>query len=224
MASVFKSRSVIPGTNTAQAEVFNWEDVTARAKQYLDTVREQAQQLLRETQSECDQIRALAQQEGLKNSQSHIEKMAHQLASQISNDQIQQTTHSVNRFCLELENATEQWLRQWQHETIALAIAIAEKLLVRQVESDPTILLDWIQDSVRLVAGQKNITIRIHPEDAQRLSEPLSEFINSTSPNAQIQVAEDVAVGQFGVILQTEETTIDRTIRTQLRRLMDELT
>ena len=224
MASVFKSRSVMPGTNTAQAEVFNWEDVTTRAKQYLDTVREQAQQLIRETQSECDKIRSLAQQEGLKNSQSQIEKMAHQLASQMSNDQIEQTTHSVNRFCLELENATEQWLRQWQHETIALAIAIAEKLLVRQVESDPTILLDWIQDSVRLVAGQKNITIRIHPEDAQRLSEPLSELINSTSPNAQIQVAEDVAVGQFGVILQTEETTIDRTIRTQLRRLMEELT
>ena len=50
MASVLKSKSFTLGTNTAQTEVFNWEDVASRAKQYIDTVREQAQQLLRDSQ------------------------------------------------------------------------------------------------------------------------------------------------------------------------------
>jgi flagellar assembly protein FliH len=223
MASVFKSRSVMPGANTAQAEVFNWEDVATRAKEYLETVRAQAQQLLRDSQSECERIKAQAQQEGLKSSQSHVEKMAHQMAEQLASERAKQTMETVEHFCAELESATEKWLRQWQHETIGLSIAIAEKLLVRQIESDPTILLDWIHDSVRLVAGQRSITLRMHPEDAERLSDSLTQLINSAGPNTQIQIAEDVGVGRFGVILQTDDTTIDRTIRTQLRRLMEEL-
>jgi flagellar biosynthesis/type III secretory pathway protein FliH len=223
MASVFKSRAIPSGSNTAQAEVFNWEDVASRAKEYLDTVRQQAQQLIKESQAECERIRAQAQQDGLKSGQGQVEKMAQQLANQLASEKAQQSTQSVDRFCKELEAATEQWLRQWQHETIALAIAIAEKLLIRQIESDPTILLDWIQDSIRLVAGQKNITIRLHPEDAERLSEGLSYIINSSGPNAQVQVSEDVEVGRFGIVLQTDDTQIDRTLRTQLRRLMEEL-
>ncbi|MCU0711122.1 MAG: FliH/SctL family protein [Pirellula sp.] len=223
MAVVFKSRAVVPGANTVQAEVFNWDDVTERAKEYLDTVRQQAQHLLKESQAECDRIRNLAQQEGLKSSQSQIQSMAQQKAQEIAAETLRQTSESVQRFCSELESATSQWLRQWQHETITLAIAIAEKILVRQMESDPTILLDWIQDSVRMVSGQRNLTLRLHPDDAARLSEPLTQIMESSGPGVQLQVAEDVAVGRFGVILQTEDTTIDRTMKTQLRRLMEEL-
>jgi flagellar biosynthesis/type III secretory pathway protein FliH len=36
-------------------------------------------------------------------------------------------------------------------------------------------------------------------------------------------VVEDVAVGKFGVILQTPDTTIDRSLQTQLKRLVEEL-
>ncbi len=223
MAVVFKSRAVVPGANTVQAEVFNWDDVTERAKEYLDTVRQQAQLLLKESQAECDRIRNLAQQEGLKSSQSQIQSMAQQKAQEIAAETLRQTSESVQRFCAELESATSQWLRQWQHETITLAIAVAEKILVRQMESDPSILLDWIQDSVRMVSGQRNITLRLHPDDAARLSEPLTQIMESSGPGIQLQVAEDVAVGRFGVILQTEDTTIDRTMKTQLRRLMEEL-
>ncbi len=223
MASVFKSRSIPRGANTAQAEVFNWEDVASRAKTYLDTVRQQAQQLVVASQAECEVIRTKAEQEGLKTSQTQLEQMAHAMAVKLAEERSQQTSDCIARFCEELETATEQWLRQWQHETIALSIAIAEKLLVRQIESDPTILLDWIHDAVRLVAGQRNITIRIHPEDAERISEGLAHIVNTSGPNAMIQVSEEVEVGRFGVILQTDDTVIDRTIRTQLRRLMDEL-
>ena len=223
MVSIFKSRAIKPGANTAQAEVFNFEDVTSRAKEYLDSVRLQAQQLIRESQAESDRIREKALSDGMQTSQMQIEQRAASLAQQIAHENSQQTTSSIETFCTELERATEQWLRQWQHETVALSIAIAEKLLIRQIESDPAILLDWIQDAVRLVAGQRKITIRLHPDDAQRLSEGLAYLVSSAGPNAQIQVAEDVDVGRFGVVLQTEDTTIDRTIRTQLRRLMEEL-
>ena len=223
MASVIKSNAFTLGTNTAQTEVFNWEDVASRAKQYIDTVREQAQQLLRESQVECTRIQALAKEEGTRLGENQVERLAMQMAGQIAEKRVQEAASSVKVLCEDLEAATQQWLRQWQHETITLAIGISEKILSRQIESDPSILISWIEDSVRLIQGQRQILLRIHPEDAARLTTALSELIEDMQPSVEIQVVEDVAVGKFGVILQTPDTTIDRSLQTQLKRLVEEL-
>lgn len=223
MASVLKSKSFTLGTNTAQTEVFNWEDVASRAKHYIDTVREQAQQLLRESQLECTRIQIQAKEEGTRLGESQVERLAMQMAGQIAEKRVQEAARSVKTLCEDLEAATQQWLRQWQHETITLAIGITEKILAKQIESDPSILISWIEDSVRLIQGQRQILLRIHPEDAQRLSTALSELVDDMKPSVEIQVVEDVAVGKFGVILQTPDTTIDRSLQTQLKRLVEEL-
>ena len=152
-----------------------------------------------------------------------VERLAMQMAGQIAEKRVQEAARSVKTLCEELEAATQQWLRQWQHETITLAIGITEKILARQIESDPSILISWIEDSVRLIQGQRQILLRIHPDDAQRLSTALSELVDDMKPSVEIQVVEDVAVGKFGVILQTPDTTIDRSLQTQLKRLVEEL-
>ena len=223
MANVLKSKTFSLGTNTAQTEVFNWEDVASRAKQYIDTVREQAQQLLQESKIECARMQVQAKEEGTRLGENHVERLAMQMAGQIAEKRVQEAAQSVKSLCEDLETATQQWLRQWQHETITLAIGISEKILARQIESDPSILISWIEDSVRLIQGQRQIVLRIHPEDAQRLSSALSELVDDMKPSVEIQVVEDVAVGKFGVILQTPDTTIDRSLQMQLKRLVEEL-
>ncbi|MEQ1827614.1 MAG: FliH/SctL family protein [Pirellula sp.] len=223
MASVFKSKTLQLGANTAQTEVFNWEDVAARAKQYIDTVREQAQRLLDDSRVECNRIKAEAREEGIRGGESHVERLAMQMAEQIAEKRVQEAAKSVRTLCENIEQATYEWLRQWQHETISLSIAISEKLVARQIESDPTILLDWIEESVRMVQGQRQIQLRIHPEDAQRLSSALNELVEDMSPSLNIQVTEDTSVGRFGIVLETPDTTIDRTLNTQLKRLQEEL-
>jgi flagellar assembly protein FliH len=223
MASVFKSRAIPPGVNTAQTEVFNWEDVAVRAKAYLETVREQAQKLLQDSRAECDQLRTKAREEGLRAGEDQVERLAKQMAAQIADKRVHEAATSVRILCTDLESATQQWLRQWQHETITLAIAIAEKLISRQIDSDPAILIEWIEDSVRMVQGQRQILLRIHPEDAQHLSIALSDLVEGMNPSMEIQVTEDVSVGKFGLVLQTPDTTIDRSLQTQLKRLAEEL-
>ena len=223
MANVLKSKTFSLGTNTAQTEVFNWEDVASRAKQYIETVREQAQQLLQESKIECARMQVQAKEEGTRLGENHVERLAMQMAAQIAEKRVQEAAQSVKSLCEDLETATQQWLRQWQHETITLAIGISEKILARQIESDPSILISWIEDSVRLIQGQRQIVLRIHPEDAQRLSSALSELVDDMKPSVEIQVVEDVAVGKFGVILQTPDTTIDRSLQMQLKRLVEEL-
>jgi flagellar biosynthesis/type III secretory pathway protein FliH len=149
--------------------------------------------------------------------------MAEQLATKLAAEKVQHAAQSIQQICNDLEEATQQWLREWQHETVAIAIGIAEKLVARQMESDPSILLKWIEDTVRLIHSQRKITIRLHSEDAMILSGPLSEMLESTLPNTEIQLIDDPSVSRFGAVIQTAETTIDRSLAVQMKRLEQEL-
>jgi flagellar assembly protein FliH len=223
MATVLKSRQLQDGLNTAQAEVFNWEDVASRANHYLESIKEEARLMLENCEKECSTLRDKARQEGIDAGESQVERLAEQIASRLAADKVHHATQAIQQICNDLEEATKRWLREWQHETVSIAIAIAEKLVARQIESDPSILLKWIEDTVRLIHSQRKITIRLHTEDAMILSGPLSEMLESTLPNTEIQLIDDPSIGRFGAVIQTADTTIDRSLAVQMKRLEQEL-
>jgi flagellar biosynthesis/type III secretory pathway protein FliH len=74
-----------------------------------------------------------------------------------------------------------------------------------------------------MVHTHKKITIRLHSEDAMILSHALPELLERASTEMEIQVIDDPSVGRCGAIIQTADTTIDRTLATQLKRLEQEL-
>jgi flagellar assembly protein FliH len=223
MATVLKSRQLQDGMNTAQAEVFNWDDVAGRAKEYLESIKAEARAILENCRKQCEALRENAKKEGIGAGEAHVERLAQQMANQLAADKVHHATQSIQQICTDLEAATKQWLREWQHETIAIAIGVAEKLIARQVEADPTILLRWIEDAVRMVHAQKKVIIRLHAEDAMILSDSLAGILENTLPNSEIQIIEDPAVGRFGAIIQSADTTIDRSLAIQMKRLEQEL-
>jgi flagellar biosynthesis/type III secretory pathway protein FliH len=189
----------------------------------LDGVRQQARAILEQCQQECEAIRETTKQQAIDEGQAIIDQLARQQAEQIAEERITQVLSRVDTLCEGLEQATEEWLRNWQHETVSLAIKIAEKLLVRQIESDPTILLTWIEDMVKLVQGQRRMIIKLSSHDAMQLSGVLSELIERLSPGVEFQVIEDASFSSGSVVLETPETTLDRSLKTQLERLQQEL-
>ena len=189
----------------------------------LDGVRQQARAILEQCQQECEAIRETTKQQAIEEGQAIIDQLARQQAEQIAEERITKVLSRVDTLCEGLEQATEEWLRNWQHETVSLAIKIAEKLLVRQIESDPTILLTWIEDMVKLVQGQRRMVIKLSSHDAMQLSGALSELIERLSPGVEFQVIEDASFSSGSVVLETPETTLDRSLKTQLERLQQEL-
>jgi len=189
----------------------------------LESVRQQARSILEQCQRECEAMRETTKQQAIEEGQAIIDRLARQQADQIARERVQEVLTRVDTLCEALELATEDWLRNWQHETVSLAIKIAEKLLVRQIESDPTILLTWIEEMVRLVQGQRRIVIKLSTQDAMQLAEALPELIARLSPGVEFQVVEDPAFSVGSVVLETPETTLDRSLKTQLDRLQQEL-
>ncbi len=189
----------------------------------IDSVMAQARAILEQCQKDCQQLRDAARKQAVEEGRAVIDQLAQQRADTLVSEQMTDVVARVDAICTALENATQQWLRQWQHETVSLAIKIAEKLLVRQIESDPTILLQWIEEMVRLVQGQKQLTIRLSSADALKLSDALPALIQRLSPGVDFQIVDDPTMDSCSVVIETPETTLDRSLKTQLDRLQQEL-
>jgi flagellar assembly protein FliH len=223
MATVLKSRLIQHGDNTASVEVFNWEDVAAKAKAYLAEVRSQAAAILEQAKSESEKLCREAEQQGRTSGMNEVQQQAEKLATKLTTERVGKATQSIHSLADELEQATQQWLRQWQHETVPLAVAIAERLVHRQIDVDPTILLDWLQESVRMIQSDVKLELRIHPEDVRSLGESLSDFIAQQQGRNTIMLVEDASIERHGMVLRTSETTIDQRLSKQLERLREEL-
>lgn len=223
MATILKSKNIADGTNVGQIEVFNWEDVASRAKQYLATVREQASQLLKSASDEAQKIRQYAQEQGRAAGQGDLQATAQSMANQIADERIQNATKNMEVLADQLELSTHQWLRQWQHETVPLAIAIAERLVHRQIEIDPTILLNWLSDSVRLLQGNQTVQLRMHPDDIANLGSGLEKILENIRSQMPIELVSDTEIERHGLVMRTAETLLDQQLKTQFERLREEL-
>lgn len=218
MASILKPKSLF-GSKPAELA----QEKESSAQLSVDSVTAQARAILEQCQRDCQQLRESARREAVEEGRAVIDQLAEQRAESLVNEKLTDVVARVDSICTALESATQQWLREWQHETVSLAIKIAEKLLVRQIEADPTILLHWIEEMVRLVQGQRQLTIKLSSADALKLSDALPALIERLSPGVDFQIVDDPTMEACSVVLQTPETTLDRMLRTQLERLQQEL-
>lgn len=223
MASILKSRHFVEGINTAQAEVFNWEDVASRAKLYLETVKQEGHRLLAEAREEATRIREAATANGVADGQSQLEKQSLDLAQKMAREQVTQAMATLQQFSQQLEQTTQHWLRQWQHETIPLAIAIAEKLVARQIESDPEILMQWIEETIRLCHNANKKRLRMHPNSIARLQPALDEWLAEYRRSHALELVPDEKIHETGVVLESSDGVIDMQLPNQLARLREEL-
>ena len=234
MASILKPKSFFgPRTTTAETEAIvpaiGSQNASPNPKNpgalvsSSEPMIAQARAILEQCQRDCEQLRETTRREAVEEGRAVIDQLAKQRAEILVEERISDIVARVDSICLALENATQQWLREWQHETVSLAIKISEKLLVRQIESDPTILLQWIEEMVRLVQSQRRMTIKLSSADAMKLSEALPALIERLSPGMEFQIIDDPNLEDCSVVLQTPDTTLDRSLRTQLERLEQEL-
>ncbi len=223
MASVIKPRSLPPGVSLQKIEEFNWEDVLSKARGHLEQVRQQAQVIIEEAKKNAEVIRQTAREEGKKAAQNDLTAMAQQQASTIAEERVNTSFKSLESLTEQLEDVTEQWLRQWQHETIPLAIVIAERLVRRQIDIDPSILLQWIADGVNLARAEQNLQIRIHPNDRQLLGPRLDTFVSKIGQKQKIDLVEDDSVQSPGVVLSSDDLEIDAQLVSQLDRIVEEM-
>lgn len=221
MATIIRRNSPAEETSgrPLQSVAFNFEDMNDRANEYLETVRREAAKIVQQAHQQAEQVRRQAEAAGRA---AAIEAAQKALDEKIA-DRLNNFVVALDRLVAETEEAKAEWLRRWEQSAVAVAAAIAQRVIRRELQQQPEISLEWVRESLRLAAGAAEVTLHLNPSDYDLLGGGADQLARSLGKLAPTRIVSDPEVSAGGCVVQTSLGRIDQQIESQLARIQEEL-
>jgi flagellar assembly protein FliH len=217
-------------TKVFQAEVLRLQDVEAEAQRTLDDARHQAEAILAEARARAERLRPEAHRAGLEAGRAEGLKSGLELGRTQAFEQARadfavqhaSLAAALAEALARFEAQRRSLLSQMERDVVALAGAIADRVIKRAVDVDPACVADNVREALQLIASRNRLEIRLHPQDLEQAR----RFAEDLWPAQQFQAVgfvPDETVGRGGVLLRTAGGQVDATIETQWMRILDEI-
>lgn len=133
----------------------------------------------------------------------------------------------VEKSAADIENFKEQFsafmnARKDVFEYIApdileISVDIAKRIIKKELESDPQVLLNMIVDVLKSVSkNEPKVTIKVNPQSAQFVKDTIPNLTYEFGIDSKINIVADPAIEDGGCILQTNNGIVDVSIDTQM--------
>ena len=110
-----------------------------------------------------------------------------------------------------------------EKDVVELALKVAAKILSRDLERDPALVLEIVANCTEAARSSKAMIIKVHPDDGKLLREKKPRLIELIGRAVDIAIRDDAEVEKGGCVITTEYGTIDGQIRTQVEMLRNVL-
>lgn len=230
-----KAMSVVRNTQAAsllrEAIVLDLGDLRRQAEEMRRKAHREAQEVISEARAQAQQIiadaarqgreqgRAAGYEEGLRNGTSAGIDQALRERRQ----QLDQLAEGLKAALDDIEGARLAILSDARVDVLKLSLLLTEKIVLRIVEADPTVVEDQIAEALGLVSLSSRPTLRIHPDLIARVNECLPDLSIKFAAAREMRIVPDDSVTPGGCVLSTEDAEVDAALETQLRRLVEAL-
>lgn len=109
-------------------------------------------------------------------------------------------------------------------DILEISVDIARKIIKKEVEQNPQVILDLIVDVMRTLSKEEpRITVKLNPLQVDLVKTELPEYISSMGIEAKINVVGDDSIEEGGCILNTNNGIVDASLDTQLQIVKEAL-
>ncbi|NOZ40225.1 MAG: hypothetical protein GXP24_08370 [Planctomycetes bacterium] len=220
MATIIKRESQLHASGTELRKVaYDLTDLASQGDDYLLEVRAEAAKIVQQAEQEAATIRQQAEAAGKQAAEAAIERILDEKVAQ----QMKSLTPALAAAVKQIEDSRQDWLRHWESSATRLACDIAARIIRRELQAEPEIALQWVQEALQMCAGAGEITLRLHPSDHETLGAQVQQLVEVFHPTAKANIVADASLSVSGCRVETEFGSIDQQLETQLERLQQEL-
>ena len=102
-------------------------------------------------------------------------------------------------------------------DILEISVNIAKKIIKKELESDPQIIINSIVDVLKTIAkNEPRITIRVKPQSVQFIKDTIPNITYQYGIESKISIIADPSVEDGGCVFQTGNGIVDASIDTQL--------
>jgi flagellar assembly protein FliH len=129
--------------------------------------------------------------------------------------QIDAVRKQVDQLMSELAGCRARLRREAEHDLVKLAIAIARRILHRQITVDPEALQGLVKAALDRLDARETFRARFHPEDLKLLS----GFLGSLNLPRNLELVPDARLERGAAVFETSRGILDASVETQLSEI-----
>ncbi|MGI6036923.1 MAG: FliH/SctL family protein [Limnochordia bacterium] len=190
--------------------------ITAGAKQRAQSIIEKAEEerkeILFQAQEEAQRMREEAYQQGFE--QGRIEARA------AFEEELNQRLAKLDGILQEAVQVRRRAMEMAEEDLLKLSLAIAEKIIRREVDKEPPVINEIVGQALQLLGGAEKIFIYVNDRDLTFLEGDKEEL---ASGHRSFVFAVDNSISPGGCIIETDIGRIDARLETRLERVSKEL-
>ncbi len=138
---------------------------------------------------------------------------------EIGKAEIQPTLACLDTLSHELEDLRGTLLDQAEEMVVKLACSIARKVIYREVQMAPDLILRAAQRSLSYVAEEEKPVIRVHPADYEHLNEHCQDLLAHNERVRALEFQTDDRIEQGGCIIETGSGIVDGRLNSRFERI-----
>ncbi len=123
---------------------------------------------------------------------------------------------SLSQMLSELQTLRRQTCADLESELVELALAVARKIVGREVDANPDRIADIIRNAIRRVPDAPRITIRLNPSDLRHLNETRPQLLAGLAGAQRASFETDAGIDLGGCFIETDAGDVDARIQHQL--------
>lgn len=136
-------------------------------------------------------------------------------ANQRAMQKLEPVISALNGMLQELAGMRKSYRAEAEHDTVKLAIAIARRVLHRELSTDPDAILGIVMAAFQKLNARETHRLRVSPSDAAAIQENRSRL--QLPPG--LEIATDASLTPGSVLFETSRGELDASIGTQLAEI-----
>jgi hypothetical protein len=112
-----------------------------------------------------------------------------------------------------LTTSRNELIQLSQSKMLDLSLAIAEKIVHKKIELDPTVIESVIEETFNKISGSDRVTFKINPEDSAIFKDFQSSIESRLIGVEKISIVHDDHIDRGGCIIETDLGFVDITIK-----------
>lgn len=122
-----------------------------------------------------------------------------------------------------MREAQAEFLLSLEPQVVALAAAIAERILRREPSIDPERVRTTVHEALVHLEKRERITLRMNPADLEALKEQNIALLEEFDAIDDLEIIPDDSVAPGGCVAQSELLEVDARMESQFQKIVDAL-
>jgi len=114
-------------------------------------------------------------------------------------------------------------LAELQPYVVRIAVEVARRIVGRELTTDPGLVTRTVEAALEQMMAASQITVRVHPLDAQVLRATLSEIVRAPDQAEALEIVPDGSIEAGGCVVESDRGIVDARLRTQFEEMQTRL-